>query len=63
MFSLTWHEKMDLEADAHYHGFTPEELFGRFVLLGLLAIINITLLVLLAAMGTMNIQSAHVSQA
>ncbi|KAG2057136.1 hypothetical protein BDR06DRAFT_952260 [Suillus hirtellus] len=55
---------MDLEAEARHHGFTPEELFGtRSVLLGLLPIINITLLVLLAAMGTMNIQSAHVSQA
>ncbi|KAG1870366.1 hypothetical protein C8R48DRAFT_670751 [Suillus tomentosus] len=50
-------EQMDLEAEARHHGFTAEELFGSVVLLGLLTIVNISLFVLLAAMGTMNIES------
>ncbi|KAG1880730.1 hypothetical protein C8R48DRAFT_767508 [Suillus tomentosus] len=51
-------EQMDLEAEARHHGFTAEELFGSVVLLGLLTLVNISLLILLAAMGTMNIESA-----
>ncbi|KAG2098913.1 uncharacterized protein F5147DRAFT_777430 [Suillus discolor] len=56
-------EQMDLEAEARRRGFTTEELFGSVVLLGLVTIVNMSLLVLLAAMGTMNIESAPTSQA
>ncbi|KAG1846900.1 hypothetical protein C8R48DRAFT_677701 [Suillus tomentosus] len=56
-------KQMDLEAEARRHGFTAEELFGSVFLLGLLTIVNITLPVLLAAMGTMNIESTPASLA
>ncbi|KAG1823035.1 hypothetical protein EV424DRAFT_1538692 [Suillus variegatus] len=56
-------EQMDLEAEARCHGFTAEELFGSVILLGLITIVNVSLLILLAAMGTMNLETAHSSQA
>ncbi|KAG2146496.1 uncharacterized protein EDB93DRAFT_1250778 [Suillus bovinus] len=56
-------EQLDLEVEAHRHRFSTEELFGSFILIGLLMSINVLLLFLLAAMDTMNIKSSQSTQA
>jgi hypothetical protein len=54
-------EKMDLEAEARCLGFTTSDLFGRVVITGLLVINALTLLLLLAAMNSMQLQQSELS--